>query len=162
MKLQTSVMLISLWLICFGCESRKMNSLNDQKVNEILSSVDENDPGFVAKGISFDSILTLAGTRSLNDFSEPVKAKLYFYGDLVRGYYNLSNRDERNLQVFGKKVDEYWAIKCVTKLNMEEAGGYIILKSWRNGFWSNGHYNFEQGKISMSKQKIDYNDLQSW
>lgn len=162
MKLQTSFALISLWLVCFGCENRKTSSLNDQQVNEILSSVDENDPGFVQKGISFDSILTLAGTRSLGDFNEPVKAKLYFYGDLTRGYYNLKDRDEKNLQVFGKKVGDYWAIKCVTKLNMEEAGGYIILKSWNNGFWSNGHYNFDQGTITMIKQNIDYNDLQSW
>ena len=162
MKLQTLVLLACLWLFCFGCANRSSNSLKDLDVNIVLSSVDEEDPRFVEKGIAFDSIITVAGWRSLESLKEPVKAKFYFYGDYVRGYYNLSNRDEKNLQVFGNKVDQYWAIKCVTKLNMEEAGGFLIFSDWKNGIWSNGHYNFEIGDISMVKKDIDYQDIVSW
>jgi len=162
MKLQTSILVISLWLCYLGCADSSIHSLNNDQINKILSEVNEEDPKFVEKGVSFDSILTLAGQRTLNEESEKVKARLYFFGELTRGYYNLSERDDKNLQVFGKKVGDVWAIKCVTKINMEEAGGYIILDGKNNGIWSNGHYNFLKGQVSLQKQNKDYDDLSSW
>lgn len=162
MKLQTSILVISLWLCSLGCEDSSIHSLNNDQINKILSEVNEDDPKFVEKGVSFDSILTLAGHRSLNEKSEKVKARFYFFGERTRGYYNLPERDDKNLQVFGKKVGDKWAIKCVTKLNMEEAGGYIILNDNNKGIWSNGHYNFEKGLVSLKKQDKDYDDLKTW
>lgn len=162
MKLQTLMFLTSLWLICYGCDNSTLESLSVHEINNILSYVNENDPEFVKKDVPFDSIVTSAGIRSIDGISENIKARLYYYGDRTRGYYNLSDRDEKNLQVFGRKVGDRWAIKCVTKLNMEEVGGYIIVGPDNRGIWSNGHYNFKMGTISLKKQNIDYDDLESW
>ena len=118
MKLHVLVILIGLWLICCGCDNRSLESLSVDEINVILSNVNEDDPGFVQKNVSFDSITTTAGTRSLEGKNERIKMRLYFYQDRTRGYYNLADRDDKNLQVFGRKVDDNWAIKCVTKLNM--------------------------------------------
>ncbi len=162
MKLQMPVMVMALWLLCPGCEDRDLLNLSDTEVNEILVRVDENDAEFVRKGVVFDSVLTVAGSRTLEEKSERVKARLYFFGDRVRGYYNLADSDQKNLQVFGKKVGNEWAIKCVTKLNMEEAGGYILWSNDGTGIWATGHNNFKKGLITLQKQNIDYDDLVSW
>ena len=162
MKLQWQISLMLLWLFCYGCDNSSLESLDKVEINKILANVDENDPEFVKKEVPFDSIITSAGSRSLNANSERIKAKLYYYGDRTRGYYNLSDRDEKNLQVFGRKVGDLWALKCVTKLNMEEVGGYIIINPDGSGIWSNGHYNFETGTISLNKQNRDYTELESW
>lgn len=162
MKLQMLVVLIGLWLICCGCDNRSLESLSVDEINSILSNVNEDDPGFVQKNVSFDSIITSAGTRTVEGKNERMKMRLYFYQDRTRGYFNLADRDDKNLQVFGKKVDGNWAIKCVTKLNMEEVGGYIILGPDNNGIWSNGHYNFKKEYLTLKKQNTDYDDLKSW
>lgn len=162
MKLQWQILFMLLWLSCYGCDNSTLESLTGEEINAILAHVNENDPEFVKKEVPFDSIITSAGYRSLNSNSERIKAKLYYYGDRTRGYYNLSDRDDKNLQVFGRKVGDYWALKCVTKLNMEEAGGFIILRHDGSGIWSNGHYNFKTGTISTKKQYRDYDELESW
>jgi len=162
MKLQTLIFFAGLWLICYGCDNRSIEGLSVDKINEILSNVNEEDPEFVIKDVVFDSVATLAGTRTLNGQSERIKARLYYYGDRTRGYFNLADRDDKNLQVFGRKVEDQWAIKCVTKLNMEEVGGYIILGSTGRGIWANGHYNFQKEEVTLTKQKIDYDALKSW
>ena len=162
MKLQWQYLILLLWLSCSGCANDKLESLSAVEINKILANVDENDPEFVNKNVPFDSIITSAGMRTLGSLNEKIKARLYYYGDRTRGYYNLSDRDEKNLQVFGKKVGEYWALKCVTKLNMEEAGGYLIIRPDGSGIWSNGHYNFLTGTVFMQNQNIDYDDLASW
>ena len=162
MKIQALIYLTSLTLLTAGCGSKSLKNLSNKEINKILSFVNENDPAFVEKGISFDSVATYAGIRTLNNNSERIKARLYFFGNLTRGYFNLADFDEKNLQVFGKKVNNTWALKCVTKLNMEEAGGYIILDHLNDGIWSNGHHSFKMGTLSWSKQNIDYDILQSW
>lgn len=153
-------------LIILSCSESKhtKRSLKAEDINSILSHIQENSPVYTEKGIAFDSIVTLAGVRSL-DNDERLKMKLFFFGDHCRGYFNLADTDTKNLQFFGKKVEDAWALKCVTKLNMEEAGGYILL--WKDsqdysGIWSNGHVNFEKGEITLAKQAIDYNTLTVW
>ena len=88
--------------------------------------------------------------------------KLFYFGPLARGYYNLADQDDKNLQVFGRQIDDHWAFKCVTKINMEEAGGYMILDQDHNGIWSSGHINFDTEKISLEKKDTDYQDLSQW
>jgi len=154
-------------LIIVGCgESARQNEkLNTSQINSILGHIQENDPAFTEKGITFDSITTLAGIRSLEEKQERIKMKIFYFGENCRGYFNLPNQDAKNLQFFGKKVDNRWALKCVTKLNMEEVGGYIIFNRGLNsydGIWSNGDVNFNKGKIILSKQELDYNTLTVW
>lgn len=162
MKLHTLIFLISLWLVCYGCDDRTLESMTAEEINQILSHVNEEDPAFVAKDIAFDSVVTSAGSRTINGKVERVKSRLYFYGDLTRGYFNLADRDEKNLQVFGKKVEGNWVIKCVTKLNMEEVGGYMILSPDGNGIWSNGHISFKTETITLNKKNTDYDALKTW
>ncbi len=154
-------------LIVFSCSESKLGQreLSTDDINSILGQVQENDTAFTEKGIAFDSIVTLAGLRNLDESDARMKMKLFFFGDYCRGYFNLSDLDIKNLQFFGKKIDNMWALKCVTKLNMEEAGGYILF--WPDGtdysgIWSNGDVNFKQGKIRLAKQEIDYNTLTVW
>jgi len=161
-KLQTLITLASLWLICLGCVDRSTEALTTDQINEILAEVNEDDLAFVEKGVTFDSVVTTAGFRELNGDQERVKMRLYYFGDLTRGYFNLADRDEKNLQVFGRKVNDRWALKCVTKLNMEEVGGYIILSPESQDIWANGHYNFKMEKFNLLKQNIDYDDLKTW
>lgn len=154
-------------LVALSCtEVRKgLGAHSNEEINAILSQLNEADPLFTAKDITFDSIATYAGTRQLDDHLEKFKLKLFFYNGVCRGYFNLPSEDTKNLQVFGSKVDGKWIMKCVTKLNMEEAGGYMILEEkpgMLSGIWSNGHINFEKGTISMQKQDIDYNILAEW
>lgn len=158
---------ILLSLIVLGCSDTKQQqrNLNAEKVNSILGQIQENDPVYTEKGIDFDSIVTLAGSRVLDGALEKVKVKMFFFGEHCRGYYNLSEKDNKNLQFFGKRNADMWSLKCVTKLNMEEVGGYIMF--WPEGenlegVWSTGHVNFKQGKISLKKQDLDYNILTSW
>ncbi len=162
MKLHVLILFISLWLVCYGCDSRTLENMTPEQINQILSHINEDDPAFVQKDIVFDSIVTSAGTRHINGKTERVKTRLYYFGDRTRGYFNLADRDEKNLQVFGQKIDNNWVIKCVTKLNMEEVGGYIIIEPGGQGIWSNGHINFKTEPISLSKQNIDYDDLKTW
>ena len=162
MKLQTVGLIASLWLSCIGCEQRELSQLDNNKVNAILANVNEDDPQFVQKDVSFDSIVTTAGYRDINGESERIKMRLYYYGALTRGYFNLADRDDKNLQVFGKNVDGIWAIKCVTKLNMEEVGGYMLWKSYGDGIWANGHHNFKKQALSLKKQELDYDVLKTW
>ena len=162
MKLHTLILFISLWLVCYGCDSRTLETMTPEQINEILSHINEDDPAFVQKEVVFDSIVTSAGTRNINDRTERVKSRLYYFGDRTRGYFNLADRDEKNLQVFGKKINNRWVIKCVTKLNMEEVGCYMIMNPNGQGIWSNGHINFKTEQISLKKQNIDYDDLKTW
>lgn len=162
MKLQYVVFISMVLLLCFGCENTSLEKMDATQINEILSNVNENDPAFVQKGVSFDSVVTMAGTRTLDNLNERVKLRLYYFGDLVRGYYMLADRDDKNLQVYGKKVNGLWVIKCVTKLNMEEAGGYIMIRQDKTGIWSTGHYSFKTGTLAYAKQNIDYDELESW
>lgn len=162
MKLRPLLLFMGLWLICYGCDNRSLEKLKPEEINSILANVSEDDPAFVQKGISFDSIVTLAGTRTIGNKTERIKFRLYHFQHLTRGYFNLTDRDDKNLQVFGKLIDGNWVIKCVTKLNMEEVGGYIILQPDRNGIWSNGHINFKTETIALKKQTTDYDDLTSW
>lgn len=145
-----------------ACNNSSVSSFDNTEINTLLSQIDENDAAFVEKEIIFDSIATMAGLRSLNSMEEPIKIKLFYFGDRVRGYYNLASRDDKNLQIFGRQLDGRWVIKCVTKLNMEEAGGYIILEKTGDGIWSTGHVNFKKGRITLEKQYTDYNSLENW
>jgi hypothetical protein len=155
-------------LIVLSCSETKHSKrdLNTDDINNILGQVQENDPVFTEKGIAFDSIVTLAGIRQLEGKNERIKMKLFYFGSYSRGYFNLPDLDIKNLQFFGKKIDNSWALKCVTKLNMEEAGGYMIYWQGENdsyeGIWSNGEVNFKQGKIILDRQVIDYNTLTIW
>ncbi|MEE9374370.1 MAG: hypothetical protein V3V00_15045, partial [Saprospiraceae bacterium] len=155
-------------LIVLGCSESKnqQKGLSNEEVNLILDEIREDDSAFTQKGIEFDSIVTLAGNRVLNSEKVRVKLKLFYFGNHCRGYFNLPDLDTKNLQFFGKKINNMWALKCVTKLNMEEAGGYILFnytkKNDITGFWSNGHVNFKQGKIVLAKQELDYNTLTVW
>ena len=162
MKLQTQVFAMGLFLLIAGCGNSELKDLSNAEINEIMVHVNEDDPSFVEKGIAFDSIITLAGFRELDDKKERIKAKLYFFGERTRGYFNLADLDNKNLQVFGKKVEGDWAIKCVTKLNMEEVGGYILWSPGEDAIWSNGHYNFQKGNLSWTKQNTDYDVLETW
>ena len=159
-------------LICLICltscslDKGGLESLNNDEINQILSHLDESDILFTSKDVTFDSIATYAGTRELDGSVEKIKVKLFFYDGLSRGYFNLPAKDIKNLQVFGKLVEDKWIFKCVTKLNMEEVGGYIIVDGKANGqwtgIWSNGHVNFKKGKVSLIKQERDYNILTDW
>jgi len=162
MKLQVLMCTVGLWLCCSGCGDSNLTSITPEEINGILSHVDEESPRFVEKSIKFDSILTLAGVRQSNDTSERVKIKLFYYNDLVRGYYNLIDKDDKNLQVFGKKVKNRWVLKCVTKLNMTEVGGYMILESGGASIWSNGDLNFKPQEITLLKADRDYDVLKTW
>ncbi len=162
MKLQALVLILSLWL-CYGCDSEKdLTSLSNDDINLLLSHFDAEDPVFVNKEVQFDSILTIAGIRSIDDESERIKSKLFFFGEHTRGYFNLADSDTKNLQVFGKKIGDLWVLKSVTKLNMEESDGYIILDKNYDGIWSNGNINFRKGSIALKKQNIDYTELNTW
>ena len=156
----SAMMLISL---CLGCEgNQQLAQLNDNAINEILAHVDTEDPEFVKKGVTFDSIITIAGHRLLDGDREKVKCKLFYYGDYVRGYYNLSELDDKNLQIFGKQIPGYLIFKAATKINMKEADGYIIFDKGYNGVWSNGNVNFKKGSIELVKNNTDYNSLKEW
>jgi hypothetical protein len=149
-------------LLLIACSDSTISSLNTEEVNDLLSQIDENDPSFVQKNVQFDSIVTLAGERILEENIERIKMKIYYYGGLSRGYFNLRDLDDKNLQVFGKKIGPYWTYMCVTKINMKEAGGYMIFGNSGQGVWSNGDVNFKQGTIEVKKQTTDYNSLVSW
>lgn len=150
------------WL-CLGCEGNvQLTTMSDSAINQILAQVDTEDPEFVQKGVSFDSIITIAGHRYLKGKKARVKCKLFFYRDYVRGYYNLTEQDDKNLQIFGKKTEDYLIFRSATKINMEEADGYIIFDKGYNGIWSNGNVNFEKGTIELVKNDTDYNTLQQW
>ncbi len=156
-------LLFSLLLItCFSCQRSELTNLSPEGINNILAQFNENDAVFTQKDVEFDSINTLAGIRDYSNVQQRVKVKLFYFGDYARGYFNVSDIDDSNLQIFGKKIQDYWAFKCVTKINMEEVGGYIILKKNNSGIWSNGHINFNIEKINLTKQMVDYNNLTNW
>ena len=136
--------------------------MTNEQVNKLLAQIDETSTVFTQKEVVFDSVITIAGQRIVGDKSERLKMKLFYFGSHCRGYYNLSELDDKNLQFFGQKIDGYWTLKCVTKLNMTEVDGYIILGENYNGLWSNGNVNFEQGTITLVKQNIDYTELKNW
>ena len=127
-----------------------------------MSNVDENDPTFTLKDVKFDSIITVAGQRTYLEDQQNIKMKIFYYGDTARGYYNISDLDEKNLQIFGKRVDDLWAFQCVTKLNMEEAGGYLIMDGNYQGIWSSGHINYKKQELTLLKRKKDYQELSNW
>ena len=162
MKLHTLICLVSLWLGFSGCGESNLTSITPDKINSLLSQVNEDDPRFVEKGISFDSIITKAGNREISTSSERVKIKLFYYDDKVRGYFNLTDRDDKNLQFFGQRIEDLWVLKCVTKLNMQEVGGYIFLDEDGSGVWSNGDLNFKPQVITLLKSNKDYDVLTSW
>lgn len=145
-----------------GCGDQPISSFDNHRINDLMVQVDENDPAFVAKGIEFDEVVTWAGHRTLDGQEERYKMKLFYYGDRVRGYYNLSDRDDKNLQVFGRYINDMWVLKSVTKINTEEADGYIILSDSGEGIWSNGKVNFKKGTIALTKMNRDYNTLNEW
>lgn len=148
---------------CVGCDSNtKLKSMTNEQMNKILAQIDETSSVFVQKDVAFDSIVTAAGSRFVNDREERMKIKLFYFGNHTRGYYNLSDKDDKNLQVFGQKVDGRWTLKCVTKLSGEEADGYLFFNDGYQGLWSNGSVNFVQGTFNMVKQNKDYADLKSW
>ena len=121
MRLSNIAALIIGSVIIFGsCAPNSVETYSTEQINEIMGHVDGDDPAFTVKDIQFDSVITLAGTRGYRDDNQRVKAKFFYYGELARGYYNLTDRDSKNLQVFGKKVDDLWAFTCVTKVNMED------------------------------------------
>lgn len=149
-------------LIFVSCNAPSLRSLSTDQINAILRQINENDEAFTQKEVSFDSIITLAGTRHLESKAERIKLKLFYFGDRSRGYYNLSDRDVSNLQIFGQKIEGLWVFKCVTKINMEEAGGYLIIQDQSKGIWSNGHVNFRKGLLELEKKYTDYNELEAW
>lgn len=153
-------------VMCFvslsACKDVSLSSLNTGQINALLAEIDENDPKFTLKEIQFDSIVTMAGWRTLGEQKERIKLKLFYFGVLSRGYYNLSDKSPANLQVFGKLIENNWVLKCVTKIDMEEVGGYLIIKDQSEGIWSTGDVNFKMGLLELSKKYTDYNDLETW
>ncbi len=161
MKLQILMLSVVVWLCCSGCGDSDLTSITPEEINALLVQVDEDSPQFVEKNITFDSIITKAGTRQIGSGSERVKIKLFYYGSLVRGYFNLIEKDDKNLQFFGQKIGDRWVMECVTKLNMEEVGGYMILEK-SSGIWSKGDINFQPESITLRHSNIDYDVLKSW
>jgi len=161
MKLQILMWSVVLWLCSSGCGDSDLTSITPEEINALLAQVDEDSPQFVEKNITFDSIVTKAGTRHVGSMSERVKIKLFYFNDLVRGYFNLIDKDDKNLQFFGQKIGDRWVMECVTKLNMEEVGGYLILDKTA-GIWSNGNISFRPESITLHKSDIDYSVLKSW
>jgi hypothetical protein len=154
-------------VVLINCTSinKKDEELSPEQINAILGQFSETDEVFVKKNISFDSVVTYAGFRSLGERSEKIKMKLFYYDDNCRGYFNIPHLDNKNLQVFGKKMKDDLILKCVTKINMEEAGGFMFLVPELEGYsgtWSNGHVNFKLGRIELKKQSTDYNTLAEW
>jgi hypothetical protein len=145
---------------CQGDSS--LEAMDSSRINAILSAVNETSDTYTQKDVEFDSIVTYAGVRSYSNQDQKVKMKLFYFGEFARGYFNIKDLDDKNLQVFGRKVDGYWALKCVTKINMEEAGGYILLENSKKGIWSSGHINFIKEPILFTKQNTDYNSLLDW
>ncbi len=161
MELRILMWSVVLWLCCSGCGDSNLTSITPEEINALLAQVDEESPLFVEKNITFDSIVTRAGVRQIGSGSERVKIKMFYYGNLVRGYFNLIDKDDKNLQFFGQKIGDRWVAECVTKLNMEEVGGYIILNGTA-GIWSKGDINFQPESITLRKSEIDYDVLKSW
>lgn len=157
-----SFIIIACSFLFFSCQEGALGDMSPTEINELLSQLNENDPIFTQKEVKFDSIVTLAGIRGFSNVKQKVKLKLFYFGDHARGYFNVSDVDDSNLQIFGKKINNNWAFKCVTKINMEEVGGYIILKKDNSGIWSNGHINFTVEDIKLTKQPQDYNSLETW
>jgi hypothetical protein len=149
-------------LLFFACGGDTLSSLDNNAINAILSNVNEADTTFTKKDVKFDSIVTLAGTRTYLGNNQKVKLKLFYFGNYARGYFNIKDLDDKNLQVFGNKLEDKWALKCVTKINMEEAGGYIIIDDSNQGIWSSGHINFNKEIIILTKQNKDYATLTEW
>lgn len=150
---------------CTQSQKKGLESMSTEEINKILGSFSENEAIFTEKDISFDSIVTYAGRRSQGDKSVRIKLKMFFFGDKCRGYYNLADTDNKNLQIFGKNVGGNWALKSVTKLNMEEVGGYMLMIIKDNvceGIWSNGEVNFKKGSMHLVKQNTDYNLITDW
>lgn len=159
--LRLSLLLILLTLM--SCENNSsLVDMDTAQINKILSTVNETAETYTQKDVKFDSIVTYAGTRSYERQDQKVKMKLFYFGEFARGYFNIKDLDDKNLQVFGRKVDNYWALKCVTKINMEEAGGYIVLDNNKEGIWSSGHINFSKEQIQFKQQDTDYNNLLDW
>ena len=159
MKLRRVVVITMVTFFFLSCRDSSLINFDSTKINALLSQLDEENPVFVRKDVAFDSIITVIGTRKIDGSVDKIKAKLFYYDSFCRGYFNLMELDDKNLQVFGQKVEDYWAFKCVTKLNMEEAGGYIVMNEDRKGIWSNGHQNFQKGQISWHKSAKDYSQI---
>lgn len=151
--------LLSAGILYTGCTPDTLLTLDNEGISRILSLMDENDPAFREKEVAFDSIVSYTGIRTYQGNEQNIKVKLFYFGDRMRGYFNLRDQDDKNLQVFGKMVGGYKAFKCMTTVNMEEAGGYMILDEQNEGIWSNGHINFEKEQIHLKKSVRDYNDL---
>lgn len=155
--------LLLLIVSILSCESdTSLANMDTSRINTILTSVDETNASYTQKDVEFDSIVTYAGIRHYENQDQKVKMKLFYFGEFARGYFNIADLDDKNLQVFGRQVEGYWALKCVTKINMEEAGGYILLNDINQGIWSSGHINFQKEKIELEKQNTDYNNLTNW
>jgi hypothetical protein len=150
---------VCVWLISVACDNESLSSFDNNDINSILSQVNENDESFKVKDVQFDSIVSYEGIRTYRGADQRIKLKLFYFGDLMRGYFNIRDLDDKNLQVFGRNLGQYRAMKCMTTVNMEEAGGYIILEGNNQGIWSTGHINFEKETITLKKTVSDYNDL---
>jgi len=96
MKLRILIYSVVLWLCSSGCGERNLTSITPEEINTLLAKVNEEEPKFVEKGISFDSIVTKAGIRSFNDTPQKVKMKLYYFQNRVRGYFNVIDQDDKN------------------------------------------------------------------
>ena len=159
MKLRRVVVITMVTFFFLSCRDSSLQSFDSTKINALLSHLDEENPVFVSKDVVFDSIITVVGQRQIKGSVDKLKAKLFFYDSFCRGYFNLIDNDDKNLQVFGQKIDSYWAFKCVTKLNMEEVGGYMIIDKELGGIWSNGHHNFDKGELALKISNKDYSQI---
>lgn len=162
MKCRILFFFLVLWLL-YSCQvSKTLDQWDSSEINLLMANINIEEPIFTQKDIHFDSIVTLAGTRIVGKKLESIKLKLFYFGGYIRGYYNLSDQDNKNLQIFGKKLGPHLAFKVATKINMKESDGYIVLNNSHMGIWSNGSVNFAKGTIALTKNNKEYTLLDRW
>lgn len=163
MSLTRSCWIISVILGLISCQAKgPLEEMGTNRINELLNYVKESDSVYKDKEISFDSVLTYVGRRTFEGAQQNIKLKLFYYGNHARGYYNIPEVDQKNLQVFGISQDGYWIFKCVSQLDSEEIGSYLILNHSLEGIWSGGHINYVKETIKLNKTVGDYHELQQW
>jgi hypothetical protein len=145
-----------------SCQHRSLSSLSNDEINALLAQVDENDAVFIEKGVTFDSVVTYVGTRELESTKERMKMKLFYFNGVMRGYYNLPDTDQKNLQIFGKEIEGNQVLKCVSNLISDEQGSYLIVDKNKAGIWASPHQNYKLGTFQLRKSAIDYATVREW
>ncbi len=154
--------LILTWIIA-GCAQESTDIEDVKLINRTLAKINVSDPQYFDKGMGFDSVVVYAGERVVNGMEEKFKMQLfYFYGDYVRGYIKVPSRDNYNFQLFGRLSNGQLILKCVSTVQSDEQGSFMIIDDNKTGIWSSSHINFVIGTLTANKYNTDYESFKHW